>query len=43
MVKQYPVAGIHIVGFPVVDGNQVAKAGVEVIGVADLPAHPWRT
>jgi len=30
-------------GSSVENDHQVAKAGVEVIGVTDLPAHPWRT
>lgn len=30
-------------GSSVENDHLVAKAGVEVIGLSDLPAHPWRT
>jgi uncharacterized protein GlcG (DUF336 family) len=37
------IGGIGVSGSSVENDHLVARAGVEVIGVADLPAHPWRT
>jgi uncharacterized protein GlcG (DUF336 family) len=37
------IGAIGVSGSSVENDHQVAKAGVEVIGVTDLPAHPWRT
>lgn len=37
------IGAIGVSGSSVENDHQVAKAGVEVIGVADLPSHPWRT
>ena len=37
------IGAIGVSGSSVENDHQVAKAGVEVIGVSDLPAHPWRT
>ncbi len=34
---------IGVSGSTVENDHLVAKAGVEVIGLADLPEHPWRT
>jgi uncharacterized protein GlcG (DUF336 family) len=37
------IGAIGVSGSTVENDHQVAKAGVEVIGLTDLPAHPWRT
>jgi uncharacterized protein GlcG (DUF336 family) len=37
------IGALGVSGSTVENDHQVAKAGVEVIGVTDLPAHPWRT
>lgn len=37
------IGAVGVSGSSVENDHQVAKAGVEVIGVTDLPAHPWRT
>ena len=37
------VGGIGVSGSSVENDHLVAKAGVEVIGLSDLPEHPWRT
>ncbi|MDD5269333.1 MAG: heme-binding protein [Methylococcales bacterium] len=37
------IGAVGVSGSSVENDHQVAKAGVEVIGVSDLPAHPWRT
>lgn len=34
---------IGVSGDTVENDHIVAQAGVEVIGVCDLPKHPWRT
>ncbi|HHJ40383.1 MAG: glycolate utilization protein [Methylothermaceae bacteria B42] len=37
------LGGIGVSGSAVENDRQVALAGVKVIGVTDLPEHPWRT
>jgi uncharacterized protein GlcG (DUF336 family) len=37
------VGAIGVSGSSVENDHKVAKAGVDVLGVAELPAHPWRT
>jgi uncharacterized protein GlcG (DUF336 family) len=37
------IGGIGVSGSSVENDHLVAQAGVEVIGVAALPDHPWRT
>ena len=37
------IGAIGVSGSSVENDHQVAKAGVDVIGLADLPSHPWRT
>lgn len=37
------VGAIGVSGSSVENDHQVAKAGVSVIGLCDLPSHPWRT
>jgi uncharacterized protein GlcG (DUF336 family) len=37
------IGAVGVSGSSVENDNLVAKAGAEVIGVTDLPAHPWRT
>ncbi len=37
------VGAIGVSGSAVENDHAVAEAGVKVIGVSDLPAHPWRT
>jgi uncharacterized protein GlcG (DUF336 family) len=37
------VGGIGVSGSSVDNDHTVAKAGVDVLGVCDLPEHPWRT
>jgi uncharacterized protein GlcG (DUF336 family) len=37
------IGAIGVSGSSVENDHLVAEAGVKVIGVSDLPAHPWRT
>ena len=37
------VGAIGVSGSSVENDEAVAKAGVAVLGVAELPEHPWRT
>jgi uncharacterized protein GlcG (DUF336 family) len=37
------IGAIGVSGSTVEDDHQVALAGCEVVGVSDLPKHPWRT
>jgi uncharacterized protein GlcG (DUF336 family) len=37
------IGAIGVSGSSVENDHVVAEAGVKVIGVSDLPAHPWRT
>ena len=37
------IGAIGVSGSSVENDDCVAKAGVEAIGVTDLPEHPWRT
>ncbi len=37
------VGAIGVSGSTVENDHAVAEAGVKVVGVSDLPAHPWRT
>ncbi|SFK35070.1 GlcG/HbpS family heme-binding protein [Methylocapsa palsarum] len=37
------VGAVGVSGSSVENDHAVAQAGVAVIGVSDLPAHPWRT
>jgi uncharacterized protein GlcG (DUF336 family) len=37
------IGAIGVSGSSVENDHRVAAAGVEVIGVSDLPEHPWRT
>ncbi len=37
------IGAIGVSGSSVENDHSVALAGVEVIGVSDLPEHPWRT
>ncbi|MGY6215326.1 GlcG/HbpS family heme-binding protein [Methylolobus aquaticus] len=37
------IGGLGVSGSSVENDHLVAQAGVEVIGVAALPDHPWRT
>jgi uncharacterized protein GlcG (DUF336 family) len=37
------VGAIGVSGSSVENDDAVAKAGVDVLGVAELPEHPWRT
>jgi uncharacterized protein GlcG (DUF336 family) len=37
------IGAIGVSGSSVENDHAVAAAGVKVIGVSDLPAHPWRT
>jgi uncharacterized protein GlcG (DUF336 family) len=37
------VGAIGVSGSSVENDHAVAMAGVKVVGVCDLPAHPWRT
>ena len=37
------VGAIGVSGSSVENDHQVAAAGVKVVGVSDLPEHPWRT
>ncbi len=36
------IGAVGVSGSTVENDHQVAKAGVAVIGLADLPSHPWR-
>jgi uncharacterized protein GlcG (DUF336 family) len=37
------ITAIGVSGSSVENDNAVAQAGVKVVGVSDLPEHPWRT
>lgn len=37
------VGAIGVSGSAVENDHKVAEAGVKVLGVSDLPEHPWRT
>ncbi|MBY6243096.1 heme-binding protein [Methylosinus sp. Sm6] len=37
------IGAIGVSGSSVENDHAVAEAGVAVVGVSDLPAHPWRT
>ena len=37
------MGAIGVSGSAVENDHAVAEAGVKVVGVSDLPAHPWRT
>lgn len=37
------IGAIGVSGSSVENDHQVAKACVDVIGLSDLPSHPWRT
>src|SRR6476620_3160064 len=37
------VGAIGVSGSTVENDHAVASAGCKVVGVSDLPAHPWRT
>lgn len=37
------IGALGVSGSSVENDHQVAKAGVDVIGLSDLPSHPWRT
>lgn len=37
------IGAIGVSGSSVENDHQVAKAAVDVIGLSDLPSHPWRT
>ena len=37
------VGAIGVSGSSVENDHKVAQAGVDVLGVCDLPEHPWRT
>jgi uncharacterized protein GlcG (DUF336 family) len=37
------VGAVGVSGSSVENDNKVAEAGVKVIGVSELPEHPWRT
>jgi uncharacterized protein GlcG (DUF336 family) len=37
------IGAIGVSGSSVENDEAVAKAGVKVVGVSDLPEHPWRT
>lgn len=37
------IGAIGVSGSSVENDHTVAKAGVDVVGVCDLPEHPWRT
>ncbi len=37
------IGAIGVSGSSVEHDHQVAKAAIDVIGLADLPSHPWRT
>jgi uncharacterized protein GlcG (DUF336 family) len=37
------IGGLGVSGSSVENDHAVAEAGVKVVGVSELPAHPWRT
>lgn len=37
------IGAVGVSGSTVENDNAVAEAGVKVVGVSDLPEHPWRT
>jgi uncharacterized protein GlcG (DUF336 family) len=37
------IGAIGVSGSSVQNDHAVAEAGVKVVGVSDIPAHPWRT
>jgi uncharacterized protein GlcG (DUF336 family) len=37
------MGAIGVSGSVVENDHAVAEAGVKVVGVTELPAHPWRT
>ena len=37
------IGGVGVSGSSVENDHAVAEAGVKVVGVSELPAHPWRT
>jgi uncharacterized protein GlcG (DUF336 family) len=37
------VGAIGVSGSSVENDHEVAAAGVKVLGVSELPKHPWRT
>lgn len=37
------IGAVGVSGSSVENDHQVAKPGVSVIGLTDLPSHPWRT
>jgi uncharacterized protein GlcG (DUF336 family) len=37
------IGAIGVSGSTVEDDELVAKAGAKILGVTDIPAHPWRT
>ncbi|PTL35235.1 glycolate utilization protein [Candidatus Methylomirabilis limnetica] len=37
------IGAIGVSGSSVENDHLVAKAGVEIVGLSDLPEHPWRT
>jgi uncharacterized protein GlcG (DUF336 family) len=37
------IGAVGVSGSAVENDHLVAEAGVKVVGVSDLPAHPWRT
>jgi uncharacterized protein GlcG (DUF336 family) len=37
------IGAIGVSGSSVENDHAVAEAGVKVVGVSDIPAHPWRT
>lgn len=37
------IGALGVSGSSVENDHQVAKAGVDAIGMTDLPSHPWRT
>jgi uncharacterized protein GlcG (DUF336 family) len=37
------IGGIGVSGSSVENDHVVAKAGVDAVGLCDLPEHPWRT
>jgi uncharacterized protein GlcG (DUF336 family) len=37
------IGAVGVSGSSVENDHIVAEAGVKVVGVSDLPAHPWRT
>ena len=37
------IGGLGVSGSSVENDHAVAEAGVKVVGLSELPAHPWRT